>query len=95
MRHRPLPQARVALSVLSILSALVAVGIATAVYAQGSGPRTYSTKGKVTAVQGSKLVIKDKFGVDWEYTLPKGITAAVGKEVKVVYVMQAVKIESP
>ena len=77
------------------MSALVAAGVARAVYAQEPGSRTYSTKGKVTAVQGSKLVIKDKFGVDWEYTLPKGLTSAVGKEVKVVYVMQALKIESP
>lgn len=75
--------------------ALFGAGVATAVLAQPSGPRTYSTKGKVTAVQGSKLVIKDKFGVDWEYALPKGMTSTVGKEVKVVYEMHAVKIEAP
>lgn len=74
---------------------LFAAGVATAVYAQAPGSRTYSTKGKVTTLQGTKLVIKDKFGVDWEYALPKGLTTAVGKDVKVVYVMQAVKIEAP
>jgi len=81
------------LGALAALSCFCA-GVATTVLAQSSA-RTYSTKGKVTSVQGGKLLIKDKFGGDWEYDLPKGLSTAVGKDIKVVYVMQAVKIEAP
>jgi hypothetical protein len=84
------------LALASVLAGLTlfGAGMATTVLAQ-TAARTYSTKGKVTNAQGGKLVIKDKFGAEWEYTLPKGLETSVGKDVKVVYVMQAVKIEAP
>ena len=96
------------LALLGTRTALICLGVgfgmATSVVAKPSQPgsqpgqpgaRTYSTKGKVTSLVGGKLIIKDKFGADWEYNSPSGLTTSVGQDIKVVYVMQAVKIEAP
>lgn len=91
-RSRLSPRAAVALAASALVLAFGA-GVATSVLAQGSA-RTYSTKGKVISVTGDKLVIKDKFGVDWEYELTKGLSTTIGKAVKVVYTMRAAKIEA-
>jgi|GEM_PF-6983838 len=84
----------VAAAALVLVCVAFAAGVATSVLA-GESARTYSTKGKVVSVQGGRLLLKDKFGVDWEYELPKSLQTSVGKEVKVVYTMHAVKLEAP
>ena len=70
----------------------IAAGLAGTVLA-GESARTYSTKGKVVSVQRGHLLLKDKFGVEWEYDMPQGFSATVGNEVKVTYTMNATKIE--
>ena len=71
-----------------------AAGFGTAVLARGP-LKTYSTRGVLVQNTDGKVVLKDKFGATWEYTAPAASSsAAVGKQVKVTYTMNAQKIEA-
>lgn len=80
---------------LTSAALLFGSGFATALWAAPQ-VKTYTSRGVVTVAEpGARVVIKDKLGQEWEYAAPKGTLPAVGKEVKVTYSMQAVKVEAP
>ena len=70
------------------------LGYMTSVFANQKGPKTYTSKGTVTQNQDGKLVIRDKNGQEWEYSLQKGMSPTKGQNVKVSYTMNASKIET-
>ncbi len=56
--------------------------------------KTYTTKGVLISTDGGKVVLKDKFGQDWEYASAGAVAVAKGKNAKVTYTMQMVKVEA-
>ena len=56
--------------------------------------KTYTTKGVLISTDGGKVVLKDKFGQDWEYASAGSVAVGKGKNAKVTYTMQMVKVEA-
>jgi hypothetical protein len=82
---------------MSLLAAGFAVGVFfSPLLAQAVGAaKSYNTRGTVVSREGTKLVLKDKQGMLWEYETNADFKGKVGQEGKVNYTMKAHSLEAP